>query len=167
MLADECPNSQCYGVPLVRPPLSGGGKDPRKECVACGIVYVSEKDSHGWDQLIPMNSVNDALANEKDKSGGNGGDLPSSSSGKGKGKPADLIKAPLIPTARDIAEVYSISHGAVDESSTALHLALQALSQRLTVLSSQPTALEPTAIGHTADAMTKVLQALKELQQVR
>jgi len=30
MLADECPNPECYGVPLVRPPRPGGGKDPRK-----------------------------------------------------------------------------------------------------------------------------------------
>lgn len=30
MLADECPSAECYGVPLVRPPKPGGGKDPRK-----------------------------------------------------------------------------------------------------------------------------------------
>lgn len=30
MLADECPNTQCYGIPLVRPPKSGAEKDPRK-----------------------------------------------------------------------------------------------------------------------------------------
>lgn len=30
MLADECPNMNCYGVPLVRPPKAGGGRDPRK-----------------------------------------------------------------------------------------------------------------------------------------
>jgi len=30
MLADECPNPECYGVPLVRPPKLGGGQDPRK-----------------------------------------------------------------------------------------------------------------------------------------
>jgi Sjogren's syndrome/scleroderma autoantigen 1 (Autoantigen p27) len=30
MLAEECPNDSCYGVPLVRPPMAGGGKDPRK-----------------------------------------------------------------------------------------------------------------------------------------
>jgi hypothetical protein len=30
MLADECPGPECYGVPLVRPPKPGGGKDPRK-----------------------------------------------------------------------------------------------------------------------------------------
>lgn len=30
MLAEECPNESCYGVPLIRPPKTGGGKDPRK-----------------------------------------------------------------------------------------------------------------------------------------
>lgn len=30
MLADECPNPNCYGIPLVRPPKAGGEKDPRK-----------------------------------------------------------------------------------------------------------------------------------------
>lgn len=30
MLADECPNESCFGVPLVRPPKPGGGKDPRQ-----------------------------------------------------------------------------------------------------------------------------------------
>lgn len=30
MLAEECPNTDCYGVPLVRPPSSSPGiKDPR------------------------------------------------------------------------------------------------------------------------------------------
>jgi hypothetical protein len=29
MLADECPNMRCYGIPLVRPPKAGGGKDTR------------------------------------------------------------------------------------------------------------------------------------------
>jgi len=52
MLADECPNPRCYGVPLVRPPQAGGGKDPRKECVACGTVYILEGDEHGWDRLV-------------------------------------------------------------------------------------------------------------------
>lgn len=30
MLAEECPNAFCYGVPLVRPPKAGGEQDPRK-----------------------------------------------------------------------------------------------------------------------------------------
>ena len=32
MLADECPRSTCYGIPLVRPPKSGRDKDPPKVC---------------------------------------------------------------------------------------------------------------------------------------
>jgi hypothetical protein len=32
MLAEECPNVRCFGVPLVRPPKVGGGKDPKKAC---------------------------------------------------------------------------------------------------------------------------------------
>lgn len=38
MLADECPNPQCYGIPLVRPPKSGSEKDPRK---VRWLLYVS------------------------------------------------------------------------------------------------------------------------------
>jgi hypothetical protein len=30
ILADECPSAECYGIPLVRPPKPGGGRDPRK-----------------------------------------------------------------------------------------------------------------------------------------
>ena len=30
MLADECPNDTCFGVPLVRPPKVGGDISPRK-----------------------------------------------------------------------------------------------------------------------------------------
>ncbi|KDQ07471.1 hypothetical protein BOTBODRAFT_120035 [Botryobasidium botryosum FD-172 SS1] len=33
MLAEECPNESCYGVPLVRPPKTGG-EDPTKVCLA-------------------------------------------------------------------------------------------------------------------------------------
>jgi hypothetical protein len=76
MLADECPGSGCYGVPLVRPPNigHGPGKSPRKvcpesearskgsfhdqECVTCGTVYISEQDSNGQGRLVPLESSN-------------------------------------------------------------------------------------------------------------
>ena len=42
MLADECPNPNCYGVPLVRPPKAGGEKDPRKvSCVLLMLLVIS------------------------------------------------------------------------------------------------------------------------------
>jgi Sjogren's syndrome/scleroderma autoantigen 1 (Autoantigen p27) len=71
MLAEECPNESCYGVPLVRPPKAGGGKDPRKvslysvyfatlrtrvrqECVICSRVYIYQQDAYGLDRLVPL-----------------------------------------------------------------------------------------------------------------
>jgi len=43
MLADECPRSTCYGIPLVRPPKSKNGMiSKRKECVVCGTDYNPE-----------------------------------------------------------------------------------------------------------------------------
>jgi len=53
MLADECPGSSCYGIPLVRPPKSGRNKNPPKECVVCGTVYVTdtERKTQGLDPL--------------------------------------------------------------------------------------------------------------------
>lgn len=28
---------------------------PIQECVICGTIYISEKDSNGWDRLVPAN----------------------------------------------------------------------------------------------------------------
>ncbi|KZS97986.1 hypothetical protein SISNIDRAFT_481855 [Sistotremastrum niveocremeum HHB9708] len=58
MLADECPNPRCYGVPLIRPPsrVRDESPDPRKECVICGTVYISDKDS-GQLKVAPGSST--------------------------------------------------------------------------------------------------------------
>ncbi|KAF8517840.1 hypothetical protein JB92DRAFT_2787778 [Gautieria morchelliformis] len=60
MLAEECPNDSCYGVPLIRPPMAGGEKDPRKECVVCGHVYIYQRDAHGLDTLVPLQVTDSA-----------------------------------------------------------------------------------------------------------
>lgn len=39
MLAEECPNASCYGVPLVRPPKEGTQKDPRKVCGSLRVQH--------------------------------------------------------------------------------------------------------------------------------
>ena len=72
MLAEECPNSRCFGVPLVRPPKVGGKKNSRKvhhgsilrtarqlntisqECVICDGVYISEKDASGYEHMVAL-----------------------------------------------------------------------------------------------------------------
>ncbi|KAG9034692.1 hypothetical protein FRB95_012877 [Tulasnella sp. JGI-2019a] len=50
MLAEECLNPDCIGVPLIRPPKPGS-KDPHKECVICNNVYVEVLDSRGHASL--------------------------------------------------------------------------------------------------------------------
>ncbi|KAH7344589.1 hypothetical protein B0J17DRAFT_6948 [Rhizoctonia solani] len=46
MLAEECPNDECWAIPLVRFPRvrPGAEPDPRKECVICGTVYVNDEN---------------------------------------------------------------------------------------------------------------------------
>lgn len=51
MLGDECPNTRCYGVPLVRPPKVGGGKDPRKVCDVSNIRLAVFNEPQGVRNL--------------------------------------------------------------------------------------------------------------------
>ncbi|CAL1702179.1 unnamed protein product [Somion occarium] len=62
MLADECPNSECYGIPLIRPPKTGSERDPRKECVICHTVYVDQTDENGLVRLVSTEATSAPLA---------------------------------------------------------------------------------------------------------
>ncbi|KAH9947269.1 hypothetical protein B0H21DRAFT_345451 [Amylocystis lapponica] len=177
MLADECPSSGCYGVPLVRPPKVGSDKDPRKECVICGTVYVYEKDTFGQDHLVPLNSNGDIP-----DSGGSGvgqrGALsqssvppPSAPPGKDKGKavarndvPYTLSNDMTTPGTQAVHPETSTT-SALDASASSLELTLHALSDRLKSLASMPV-VEPSLIAQTADAITKVSQALMQVKQL-
>ncbi|KZT12716.1 uncharacterized protein LAESUDRAFT_719006 [Laetiporus sulphureus 93-53] len=100
MLADECPNSNCYGIPLVRPPKPGGGKGSRKECVVCGTVYVDEESPSGETRLVPLNSTSSVAAEVPSPAAASV--VPPSSAfsldkGKGKGKAVDRQPFPHSP----------------------------------------------------------------------
>jgi hypothetical protein len=55
MLGDECINTRCYGVPLVRPPKVGGEKNPRKVCHVSNTRFVDfnipQGVRHLWNSL--------------------------------------------------------------------------------------------------------------------
>ena len=51
MLADECPNTECYGIPLVRPPKAAGEKDPRKACILARHLLLSLTSYVGMRRL--------------------------------------------------------------------------------------------------------------------
>ena len=51
---------------------------------------------------------------------------------------------------------------ALEESSGALNGALRALSQRLSALTSNASAIDPASISSTAEAMSKILEAISQ-----
>ncbi|KAJ7904432.1 hypothetical protein B0H14DRAFT_2662854 [Mycena olivaceomarginata] len=168
MLAEECPNERCFGVPLVRPPKPGGEKDPRKECVICKTVYVTEVDWAGRERLVPENPVEDVG--------------PPVTGSKGKTREIEVERLRLEPSpsapqivlapAADIrasGQIASSSANALlstlDESARGLESALRALSDRLTTLTSGQ--VDPSSIGSVADGISKVVHALGQVRQLQ
>jgi len=172
MLGDECINTRCYGIPLVRPPKVGGEKSPRKECVICGTVYVSELDWAGREHLVIADSV--VAANNTLN--------PSNTQQRGELRAQEGI----VHTSKEIFPLQHISNAAIPpstpggdisiqsgsalqvlaESSNALQSTLRTLSARLTALSATQ-APDTTSIGSTADAINKVTQALIHVRQLQ
>ncbi|KAI0334797.1 hypothetical protein GY45DRAFT_1343163 [Cubamyces sp. BRFM 1775] len=183
MLADECPNPTCYGIPLVRPPKVQATVDPRKECVICGIAYVDERDAFGQDRLVPVQPA--ALPEDTNRLTASAAVGLSSATqvpiDKGKGRARH--DAPLsaedddmykLPQARPDQYVKSqpaapvtpfSTSSALEVSARSLENSLLALSARLDSLSKSPI-LDPTPIGSTADTISKVSQALTQVKQL-
>ncbi|KIM90708.1 hypothetical protein PILCRDRAFT_811167 [Piloderma croceum F 1598] len=189
MLAEECPNIRCFGVPLVRPPKVGGGKDPRKECVICDTVYVSEKDSNGWEQLVPFNTtVPEQLPNDPILAPPSVVEVASfRSSNQGNTSACDelprvgkILTDALEPSGLDITPVRSaqstkpITQTAqtntsifpLEVAAKSLELTLVTLSERLTFLSSGRSPVDPSSIALTAEAIGKVVAALAQAKQL-
>lgn len=182
MLAEECPNTRCYGVPLVRPPKSGGDKDPRKECVTCGTVYLTE-DIEGWQRLVPVSSGTST------SQGFHGNPRQPGPSDKGKSvirnspQPLQLptLDPPLqtpkltVDVSRRIASEprntlvapLPISTVTMDAPTQALELTLGTLSERLAMACANPNLLDPSTVAVTADAIGKVAHALAQVKQLQ
>ncbi|KAJ7095301.1 hypothetical protein B0H15DRAFT_104476 [Mycena belliarum] len=186
MLADECPNVSCFGVPLVRPPKAGGGKDPRKECVICATVYVTEVDWAGRERLIPDESTksmvtpvtgNKGKAPELDLADPELGALHVETRSSAIPQPFNGPGEPKIIVQRPSPNIYSSGQmsssmgrldsiqTALDESAHGLESTLRALSQRLSSLTSEHP--DPASIGSVADTISKVVQALSQVKQLQ
>ncbi|KAJ3490325.1 hypothetical protein NLI96_g1545 [Meripilus lineatus] len=182
MLADECPNSQCYGIPLVRPPK--GDKDPRKECVICHGVYVEQVDSNGSSNLVPLENQTSPSSDSQAIETINAFPSPpvnkSTSSIKSiKGKVAE--KRPTGHTKNHSQATSTpnpssghqpgptLGHSSVatlEDSADALEMSLQALTEKLRFLT-KGSNIDATYIGQTADAISRVSQALMQVKQLR
>jgi len=142
MLADECVNPTCYGIPLVRSP----GSNPIKECVVCGNRYVPEGSS---TTLLENTSTNVDVAPSKTKE----------SQRQSSETPTGLTK--VQPSLSRVAT----KAPKLEQNSESLPLVSIQLERSLTVLNklllAATEAEDVHRIGMVAESMSKVLLAIK------
>lgn len=189
MLGEECPNIRCYGIPLVRPPKVGEERDPRKECVICGTVYVTDV-SEGWQRLVPAPPTIEAGASSGAADTMSSAPMTLGSRDKGKAvirsmplQPSSLLPASELSkltinisnSTRDLANSSERDlHGSVPSTNAvtahppvqALKLCLDAMSQRLAQICGNANQMDVVSIASAADAINKVAQALSQVRQL-
>ncbi|KAG1753951.1 uncharacterized protein EDB91DRAFT_1043169 [Suillus paluster] len=160
MLGEECPNIRCYGIPLVRPPKVGEDKDPRKECVICGTVYVTDV-TEGWQRLVPappaIGAGSSAGASNSMSS------APRTSGSRDKGK---AVMGSIPSQVPEHASVPSINAVTAYSPAQALKLSLDAMSQRLAQICGNASQMDVISIASAADAINKVAQALSQVRHL-
>lgn len=178
MLGEECPNSRCYGIPLVRPPTKNGVKDTRKECVACGIVYMNESDAEALQRLTPTSSSAEHASAHL--TGGPGLSIIASTVAPISPEPLQLptldptpqIQLAIgnpnrLPDARNSRLVPRHGVATPDTAAQALQLALGVLSEKLTLACTAPSLVDLSSVAATSDAINKVAQALGQVNRLR
>ncbi|KAI0786391.1 hypothetical protein C8Q75DRAFT_271067 [Abortiporus biennis] len=167
MLADECPNSTCYGIPLVRPPKTGSERDPHKECVICHRVYVDQASENGVTRLVSIEpdaqpSTVPGITAKRD--------ISADSTASSSAVPQVKLTSPTTTLNYNIP-VYQGSHTPpstlvhLQRSAETLETSLVVLTEKLNTLSKGPN-VDPSYIGQTADAINKVAQALMNVKQL-
>ncbi|EJD53824.1 hypothetical protein AURDEDRAFT_141792 [Auricularia subglabra TFB-10046 SS5] len=152
MLGDECPNPTCYGVPLMRPPptSSSSGKNPRMECVVCERVYIAPKDAAG----LAIPAAPEELPKSED-AGHSPAPVPP--------QPPQQEAAAAPDTAPPPA---AVPCSALSETTNSLETALQRMSSQFAAMTER-TPLDTRAIGETADAISKTIDALSRVRQLQ
>lgn len=192
MLADECPGPECYGVPLVRPPKPGGGKDPRKECVICGSVYVDEQDLGDLEHSVIQPRANPTKGRVSEGGNVDNTDIPNPAELKSNFTvsqaaihPTNAISTNIPPTQRDsrtqgLPSTHSFAQAqhtgnrsdpstisALESAELALQASLQALADRLDLSVASTTTLDPRFVGDLAEAIQKAAAALTSVRLAR
>ncbi|KAF7352861.1 hypothetical protein MVEN_01253100 [Mycena venus] len=188
MLAEECPNDRCFGVPLVRPPKPGEKRilarfDScllhnarlilKQECVICKTVYVVEIDWAGRERLVPENATKEITTpTSKGKAREVEVEAPKSRSLQHLESPSTTPQILPAPSANIHASGQATASLAsntmlstLDESAQELESTLRTLSARLSFLTSSQA--DPSSIGSVADAIDKVVHALGQVRQLQ
>ncbi|KAJ3922817.1 hypothetical protein F5877DRAFT_74962 [Lentinula edodes] len=171
LLGEECLNEACFGIPLVRPPKSGGEKDPRRECVICGRIYIGEGDlveaepprppaQNSSPPILPDNAI-----------------VPASNTPNADPRVTENSNQALLPLERQQpAEPSSLSPSSPNGGSTmsalrvtshALEQTLISLSGRLTSSVAQSILIDPQTISSIVDTISKTTQALAEVKKIQ
>lgn len=152
MLGEECPNSTCYGVPLMRPPptSSSAGKNPRMECVVCERVYIAQKDAAG----LAIPAAPEELPEREDVGHSPAPVPPQPPQQEPVGEPGTARLSSSVPGS------------ALSETANSLKTALQRMSSQLAAMTER-TPLDTRAIGETADAISKTTDALSRVRQLQ
>ncbi|KAJ7068188.1 hypothetical protein C8F01DRAFT_1117230 [Mycena amicta] len=163
MLAEECPAPTCFGVPLVRPPKAGRDKDPRKECVICGTVYLTEVDWAGREILVPEKQV----------------PAPQPVATPAQVQPVEKLPNRSEPTSSQVVlpffpgvQTQSTMKGTLDTMTDTLDQSINGLEDTLRVLTSRLAGLtagqaDSSSIANVADAISKVVQAISQVKQLQ
>jgi len=150
MLAEECPNDLCYGVPLLRPPRARGEKDPRKICVICDTVYVFHQNESGQNVLTPQVSVN---VNQKEQDATR---IEQHVNHREHGNTAVTVSIPRV-TASTTSTLNKVI-GSLEQS-------LDVLASRIIVLSGQ-IPLNHAKIAEVASSIEQVTNALRTVKHL-
>ncbi|KAK0468303.1 uncharacterized protein EV420DRAFT_1635554 [Desarmillaria tabescens] len=161
MLGDECPNAQCFGVPLVRPPKAAA-RDSNKECVVCGSVYVTETDWAGRERLVLLNSASPPQA---EKNTTEAMPIPKLSTSLPK-IPVKAASPASTAFTRGPDAHLNTTLPLLRDAIKALEQTIQMLTLKLTALSDGRLPMDLLAISYAADAISKTTQALTHVKQL-
>ncbi|KAG9128169.1 hypothetical protein FRC07_003998 [Ceratobasidium sp. 392] len=183
MLSDECTNEDCWAIPLVRPPRArpGAQPDPRKECVICGTVYITDENGELVAQPAPTTRGNATSSSSSQRPKETRTELPSNAAvtiiqDVPRAQPASVASsAPIIINTRGVPASTTAFSSAPQQASTsaapfssatgALQGALDSLSQRLIQVSTASN-LDVKQVKDTAEAMDVVMRSLQTARQL-
>ncbi|CAE6522015.1 unnamed protein product [Rhizoctonia solani] len=176
MLAEECPNDECWAIPLVRHPRArpGAEPDPRKECVICGTVYVNDENGQlvarratpSRTAAVPQSQPNPSRGTITPTPQPVTQNVPKVSRPGVTATPtvAGSPAADRTPVAQNLLKISTASSFGTAED--ALSGALEALSQRL-VQVSLGTDINMKQIKETTETMETVMKALNIARNLR
>lgn len=171
MLADECPRSTCYGIPLVRPPRSSDGTISKgKECVVCRTDYNPDIERNlpqppQAAATSPTISPHDGKAERRDANSSTLSNRECSSLHNTQEAMSRETLAKVLPPAPGASVSTSDVLG---PCSQAISTTIGSLTTRLTELNSRRTVpyQEVKAVAETISALADALQKVQNASMV-